>query len=158
MVKNLPAMRETWFWSLGWEDPLEEGMTTHSSILAWRIPRTEEPCGLWSMGSQRVRHDWVTKHNTAYPSTTLSFSSPLLKISGQPGIPRHLRKVSNIKHTDRISQLNKQRKRTLDHRQLTEKNSWNKSCDKYLKRDKWDIEPMRQGWRIPKKSSYRAGG
>ena len=49
-VKNLPAMRETWVRSLGWEDPLEEGMTTHSSILAWRIPRIEEPGGLQSMG------------------------------------------------------------------------------------------------------------
>ena len=43
MVKNLPAMQETWVWSLGWEDPLEKGMATHSSILAWRIPWTEEP-------------------------------------------------------------------------------------------------------------------
>ena len=56
MVKNLPAMRETWAQSLGWEDPLEEGMATHSSILAWRIPWTEEPDGLQSMESQRVRH------------------------------------------------------------------------------------------------------
>ena len=46
MVKNLPAMQETWVLSLGWEDPLEEGMATHSSILAWRIPWTEEPGGL----------------------------------------------------------------------------------------------------------------
>ena len=46
MVKNLPAMRETWVPSLGCEDPLEKGMATHSSILAWRIPRTEEPGGL----------------------------------------------------------------------------------------------------------------
>jgi len=60
MVKNLPIMWEIWVWFLGWEDPLEEGMATHSSILAWRIPRTEEPGGLQSMGSQRVRHDWVT--------------------------------------------------------------------------------------------------
>ena len=44
-------------WSLGWEDPLEEGMTTHSSIHAWRIPWTEEPRRLWSIGSQRVGHD-----------------------------------------------------------------------------------------------------
>ena len=51
-VKNLPAMWETWVQSLGWEDPLEEGMATHSSILAWRIPWTEEPGGLQSMGSQ----------------------------------------------------------------------------------------------------------
>ena len=54
--KNLPAMRETQVRSLGWEDPLERGMATHSSILAWRIPRTEEPGGLQSLGSQRVGH------------------------------------------------------------------------------------------------------
>ena len=57
MLKNLPAMHETWVRSLGWEDPLEEGMATHSSILAWRIRWTEEPGGLQSMGSQRVRQD-----------------------------------------------------------------------------------------------------
>ena len=47
--------------SLGWEDPLEEGVATHSTILAWRIPQTEEPGGLPSVGSQRVRHDWTTE-------------------------------------------------------------------------------------------------
>ena len=57
MIKNLPAMLETQVRSLGWEDPLEKGMATHSSILAWRIPWTEEPGRLQSMGSQRVRHD-----------------------------------------------------------------------------------------------------
>ena len=59
MVKNLPANAGdvTGVPSLGWEDPLEEEMATHSSILAWRIPWTEEPGGLQSMGSQRVRHD-----------------------------------------------------------------------------------------------------
>ena len=59
--KKLPAMQEqleTWLRSLGQEDPLEEGMTTHSSILAWRIPWIEEPSGLHSLGSQRVGHDW----------------------------------------------------------------------------------------------------
>ena len=50
MVKNLPALRETWVQFLGWEDPLEKGMATHYSILARRIPRTEEPGGLQSMG------------------------------------------------------------------------------------------------------------
>ena len=49
MIKNLPAMREAWVQSLGWEVPLEEGMATHSSILAWRIPWTEEPGRLQSM-------------------------------------------------------------------------------------------------------------
>ena len=58
MVKNLPAMPETWVRSLGQEDPSEEGMATHSSIPAWRIPRTEEPGGPQSMESQRVGHDW----------------------------------------------------------------------------------------------------
>ena len=57
MLKNLPAMWETQVQSLGQEDPLEKGMATHSSILAWRIPWTEELGGLQSMGSQRVRHD-----------------------------------------------------------------------------------------------------
>ena len=57
VVKNLLAIWKTWVQSLGWEDPLEEGMATHSSILAWRIPRTEEPGGLQSTGSQRVGHD-----------------------------------------------------------------------------------------------------
>ena len=63
MVKNLTAMQETRVRSLGWEDPLEKGMATHSSILAWRIPWTEESGGLQSMGSQRVGHDCVTKHS-----------------------------------------------------------------------------------------------
>ena len=57
MVKNRPAMQETWVQSLGQEDPLEEEMATHSSIPAWRIPWTEEPGGLQSMGSQRVGHN-----------------------------------------------------------------------------------------------------
>ena len=57
MVKNPPAMQETWVHFLGWEDPLEEGMATHSSILAWRIPWTEEPGGLHSMGSKRAGHN-----------------------------------------------------------------------------------------------------
>ena len=56
-VKNLPAMQETLVQSLGREDPLEKGMATHSSILAWRIPWTEQPGGLQSVGSQRIRHD-----------------------------------------------------------------------------------------------------
>ena len=56
MVKNPPTMRETWVWSLGWEDTLEKGMATRSSILAWRIPWTEKSGGLQTMGSQRARH------------------------------------------------------------------------------------------------------
>ena len=65
MVKNLPAnvkqeIEETWVQSLGQEDPLEEGMATHSSILAWRIPWTKEPGRLRSRGSQRVGHDRAT--------------------------------------------------------------------------------------------------
>ena len=57
VVKNPPAMQETGVRSLGQEDPLEKGMAAHSSILTWRIPQTEEPGRLQSMGSQRVRHD-----------------------------------------------------------------------------------------------------
>ena len=57
LVKNLPAVQETWVRSLGWEDPLEKEMATHSSIIAWKISWTEEPGKLQSMGSQRAGHD-----------------------------------------------------------------------------------------------------
>ena len=65
-VRIRPAMQEAWIQSLGWEDPLEEGMATHSSILTWRIPWTEESGGLQSKGLQRVGYKWVTKHSTAW--------------------------------------------------------------------------------------------
>ena len=57
LIKNLPAVQKTRVGYLGWEDPLEKEMTTHSSILVWKISQTEKPGGLQSMGSQRVRHD-----------------------------------------------------------------------------------------------------
>ena len=60
IIKNLPAMQEIQVWSLGWEDPLKKGIATHSSILAWTFPWTKEPDGPQFMGSQRIRHDWVT--------------------------------------------------------------------------------------------------
>ena len=79
MVKNLPAvqeLQERWVRSLGWEDPLEEGMVTHSSILVWRIPWREEPGRLQSIGSQGVRHDssnlacrHASIHSTMYKHT-----------------------------------------------------------------------------------------
>ena len=69
MIKNLPTMQETWIWSLGQEDHLEKGIATHSSIHGWRIPWTEEPGGLQSMGSQKVRHNWVTNTFTFLPLT-----------------------------------------------------------------------------------------
>ena len=68
MLQNLPAMQETWVLSLGWEDPLEEGMATHSSILAWTIPMDKGAWRAQSMGSQRVGQDWATKH---YEATTV---------------------------------------------------------------------------------------
>ena len=65
-VKNLSMMWESWIQSLGWEDTLKKGKTTYSNILAWGIPMDRGACGLQSMGSQRVGHDWATQ-----PSTTL---------------------------------------------------------------------------------------
>ena len=87
-IKNPLAMQkpqETWVWSLGWEDPLEEEMATHSSILAWRIPWTEEPGGLESMGSQsrtRLKQPSSRYYNKALQCTALS-KWPLL-CTGQP--------------------------------------------------------------------------
>ena len=66
MVKNPPAMLEPGVQSLGWEDPLEKGMATHSSILAWEIPWTEEPNGLQFMGSQRVGYDLATRFSLSH--------------------------------------------------------------------------------------------
>ena len=88
MVKSLPAMRETQVRSLGWEDLLEKETATHSSTLAWRIPRTEEPGRLQSMGLQRVGHDWATSLFTVYwfvlsalhPHLTRIYASGELKL------------------------------------------------------------------------------
>ena len=67
MLKSPPPIQETWVWSLGWEDPLEEGMATHSSILAWRIPRTEKPGGLQSMGcTESDRTEQLTHRHTRH--------------------------------------------------------------------------------------------
>ena len=79
MVKNLPAMRETWVWSLGWEDPLKKGKATHSSILACRIPWTEEPGRLQSSESQRVGHDWATFILTHIPRSAIVSGGLLVK-------------------------------------------------------------------------------
>ena len=65
MVKNLPAMGKTWVQSLGWENPMEEGMATRSSILTWRIPIDRGACRLQSIGSQRVAHNRATKQSRA---------------------------------------------------------------------------------------------
>ena len=97
IVKSLPAMQETWIWSLDQEDPLEEEMATHSNILAWRIPWTEEPGRLQPMGSQRVRQDWVTNTHkdlhgrvlkggpTAFPNIWFCFFQYCYLIMGFPG-------------------------------------------------------------------------
>ena len=89
MVKNLPTVQETRVRSLGGEDPLEKGMGTHSSILAWRIPWTEEPGRLQSMGSPRVRHPWS---NLAYTSAhIMKANSPreksLISVGGRVFLP-----------------------------------------------------------------------
>ena len=86
MVKNLSAVRENQIQSLGREDPLEKGMATHSSILGWRIPWTEEPGGLQSMGSQRVGHNWVHTYSQR-------------RKEGK----RHLESVGNTRVLDRVS-------------------------------------------------------
>ena len=70
-------MQETWVQSLAWEDPLEEGMATPCSIFAWRIPRTEEPGGLQSMGSLGVGHDWSDRAHTRVLSLVQMLSQPL---------------------------------------------------------------------------------
>ena len=74
-------MKEMWVQSLGWEDPLEEGMATHSSILAWKIPWIEEPVRLQSMASQRAKHDLAIKHINL--STQFVFESKIIPLSDE---------------------------------------------------------------------------
>ena len=88
LVKNLPAMWETWVRSLAWEDPLEKGMATQSSILAWRIPWTEEPGRLQSMGSQRVGLYWAT-FTFHFHTLFLWIVIGLGKLFGQPSIIKY---------------------------------------------------------------------
>ena len=80
MVRNLPAMQETWVQSLGWEDPLERRMATPSSILTWRITWTEEPGGLQSMGLQRVEHDWATNTHVCVRTHTHTHTHMLISV------------------------------------------------------------------------------
>ena len=82
--KNLPAEQETWVSSLGQEDPLEKELAAYSSILAWKIPWTKEPGGLRSMGSQRIRHDLMTKPPPPFYIHTLSKNFLLFKTSISP--------------------------------------------------------------------------
>ena len=82
-VKNLPDMWENRVQSLGWEDPLEKEMATHSSILAWGIPWTEEPGRLQPMGLQRVRHDLVTQQQHSDSTTTIRGWPQLLVLFSQ---------------------------------------------------------------------------
>ena len=87
VLKNpntMQQLQETWVWSLGQEDPLEEEMATHSSILAWRIPWIEEPGGLPAIGSQGVRHDWSDVART-YPSVADNWFSYWLATSCMSG-------------------------------------------------------------------------
>ena len=74
------ACWETWVWSLGWEDPLEKGMATHSNTLAWRTPWTQEPSGLQSMGSQRIRHGYFLYLLSNWASSGLNSSSAKLHV------------------------------------------------------------------------------
>ena len=91
----MPGMWETRVWSLGWEDPLEEEMATHSSTLAWRIPWREEPGRLQSMGSQRVGHDWATSLHYQAESVT----------SADQEVPRWLVKTAFLGETEIVVRL-----------------------------------------------------
>ena len=105
-LKRLPAMRETQVQSLGWEDPLEKEMATHSSTLAWRIPWREEPGRLPSMGSQRVGQDWATslthsfhKYIDLVTAFLLIFNKiPHVSISIPARMPSKSSKIKRSKH------------------------------------------------------------
>ena len=96
MVKRLPTMWEIWVQYLGWEDLLEKEMATHSSILAWKIPWMEEPGRLQSMGSQRVRHDWVTLLTHSMRESIARY------VDKKSGVPEEERKVWGSQEGHRV--------------------------------------------------------
>ena len=96
-LKHLSAMRETWVRSLGWEDPLEKEMATHSSILDWRIPWMEEPSGLQSIGSQqRIGHDWLTSLSTRIVYFSLQATSVSVWLKLVHLIPRWFTQTGSV--------------------------------------------------------------
>ena len=111
VVKNLPAMQEMQVWSLGREDPLESEMANHCSILAWRTPQTEEPGGLGPIGSQRVRHDWVTEQtcavNTYYVSGTVLDASNWTQGKDLPSWSLHSSRKRHLSayHTSKLQTM-----------------------------------------------------
>ena len=95
IMKNLPKMQESWVQSLGWEDSLETGMATHSRILAWRIPWTEKPDRLQSMGSQRVGHDWATNTHRVFAHKGLIKSARKQSHNGMPATVENMKEKNN---------------------------------------------------------------
>ena len=94
VVKNQPTVQKTRVWSLGWEDPLEKEMATHSSILAWRIPWIEKPGRLQSKGFQRVRHNWATNTFPSFQMPHLSLIAVKSVLTGWT--PEHPKNSSQL--------------------------------------------------------------
>ena len=102
MEKNLPAVQETQIQSRGWEYPLEKGMAIHFSILAWRIPWTEEPGRLQSMESQRVGHNWATEYtHTLKKSSAISYKSKHVFTCGSDITLRYVHQRNENLHSDK---------------------------------------------------------
>ena len=96
VIKNLLAMQETWVQFLGQEDPLEKGMATHCSILAWRTPWTKKAGGLQSMGLQRVRHNWVNSRGLSCRLLRTSRNESIFDISFNSHRHWHMGRIQNI--------------------------------------------------------------
>ena len=102
-VKNLSVMQKTQIQSLGWEDPLDKEMATHSSILTWRIPWTQEPGELQSMRSQRVGHDWGTNPSLPYTRArahTHTHTQTITIAGGKGETKDHMIRFSDTEHKD----------------------------------------------------------
>ena len=108
-IKNPHAMRETWVQSPGWEDPMEKWKATHSSILAWRIPWTEEPGRLQPMGSQRVGHNWATSLllDAMTNSTDISLSKLQEMVNNREAWHAAVHAVAESKMTEKLNHHNK---------------------------------------------------
>ena len=113
MVKNLPKMQETWVRPPDWEDPLEKAMATHSSILVWRIPLTEEPGRLQSMGLQRVGHNWATNTTLHYTNAYMIGTKNIINFCIFPSHEKMFNRGSGGKKELRERLTRWQNRRTL---------------------------------------------
>ena len=143
-------MQETWVWSLGWEDPLEKGMPTHSSVLAWKIPWTEDPGGLQSMGSQRLhRTEWLAHTHTGYKKKKINTQKSVAFLYSN-----NQRSEREIKERISFTITSKRIKHIRINLPKETKDLYSEKCKTLLKEQRWHTQMRRYNLCLDWKNQY----